>query len=158
MSHENESAPDEEDGREAPNQRPSEENTAADHPPEPPPEIGKSWHADPVAGMLPGSSPIPSSYTGAANKAGSLGPIGGTILGLVIGVGALVLCLIPMALTLFLGVFSIWPYVVLVIVSITLIRREGNRHYIGIGMLIMTALAWLVVIGPCTLLIVGGDL
>lgn len=124
---------------------------AAVPPPPPVPQVPASSPYGPPAYGSPGTPGDPA----AAGERPGLSTGAGIGIGVGIGCGAHVVAFILLLATLMLGgmfgstlIGIIWPFVVVAIVAIVMLFWKRTRG-IAIGMLIVAAAAWIVVLGPC---------
>ncbi|MFI8633334.1 hypothetical protein ACIGEP_12135 [Microbacterium sp. NPDC077663] len=131
-------------------------------PPHPtPPQAGPPYPTPPQAGPpyptppYPGISPEPPGYAQAAGpRPRSFGA--GVGIGTGIGCGAYVLGgLLAIALISTGLVGFLIPFVIIAVVGIALMFSARTRP-IGTGILIVTAAAWILVLGPCVALLAPG--
>ncbi|MEW2012647.1 MULTISPECIES: hypothetical protein [Microbacterium] len=136
----------------APQGPPAGEPTAG--PPSPTPPQGPPYPTPPYPGA-PGISPEPPGYAQAAGpRPRSFGA--GVGIGTGIGCGAYVLGgLLAIALISTGLVGFLIPFVIIAIVGAALMFSARTRP-IGTGILIVTAAAWILVLGPCIALIAPG--
>ncbi|MFE6997224.1 hypothetical protein ACFVAE_14765 [Microbacterium sp. NPDC057659] len=122
---------------------------AAERPPTP-------W--DPAQG-LPSAPPPAASSPEPYNPAGTRKPGPGMGAGFGIGCAAYVLgipiMLASLSATAAAGALGVlWPFIVILVISALLMISERTRR-VGAGMLIASAAAWIIVIGPCIGLLGG---
>lgn len=123
-------------------------------PPSPTPPQGPPYPTPPYPGA-PGISPEPAGYAQPAEpRRLSFGA--GVGIGTGIGCGAYVLAgLLAIALISVGLIGFLAPFVIIAVVGVALMFSARTRP-IGTGILIVTAAAWILVLGPCVALLAPG--
>lgn len=141
---------------------PEEPTPAEPSPDEPAPEPGPAEPAPaepapdrPSAEEPPAEAPVPPPYDASAPPRTGLSMGAGIGVGVGIGCGAHIIAILLMFATLTLAfsagstIFAlVWPFVLVALVAIAMLFFQKTRG-VAIGMLIVAAAAWIVVLGPC---------
>ncbi|MFF2495503.1 hypothetical protein [Agromyces sp. NPDC058064] len=139
-----------------PDEAPPPVPAAAETPPAvpPPPPVPQGPVASPYGPPAYGAPGTPGDPAAGSERPG-LSTGAGIGIGVGIGCGAHVVAFILLLATLMLGgmfgstlIGIIWPFVVVAVVAIVMLFWKRTRG-IAIGMLIVAAAAWIVVLGPC---------